>query len=237
MTVKADMPPAHGAATPNSSAPPDPVDAYWLLRLNTAKEAFEKNNYRVSIVDSPEAAKHLVLNKILPELKPRSLSFGGSRTVERSGLVHALLAQNSMSVINTVDYSLPPEEMLERRRQALLVDLFFASANAATMDGRLALLDGLGNRTAAVQFGPRNVVLFISRNKMVENIADAVERTRKIAAPMNAIRLNRKTPCANTGKCMDCKSPERICNTWTILEKCAFKDRIHLVLINADAGF
>ena len=47
----------------------------------------------------------------------------------------------------------------------------------------------------------------------------------------------KKTPCIKTGYCDDCKSPDLICNTWTITEKSYPKGRIKLVLINEDLGF
>jgi hypothetical protein len=81
------------------------------------------------------------------------------------------------------------------------------------------------------------VLLLISRNKLMENLPEALERTKNIAAPMNAIRLSKKTPCVENGECMDCKSPQRICNAWTIMDRSTKKHRIHIVLINQDAGF
>ena len=225
------------AAKKTETAYQSPVEKYWALRLQTAKEAFEDNHYLVSIVQTLDEARRLVLDSIIPGLNPGSISFGGSHTVSASGLTADLIAQKDIPVINTVEYTIPPEELYERRRQALLVDLLFCSVNGATMDGKLVLLDGIGNRSAAVQFGPKNVVLFISRNKLVENLSDAMERTRTMAAPMNGLRLQRKTPCAKVGECMDCNSPERLCNAWTIMEKCPKKHRIHIVLINTDAGY
>ncbi len=214
-----------------------PVEQFWSLRLKAAKEAFEDNNYHVHIAESLEDAKNLALKEIIPALKPGTITFGGSQTLAQCGLLAALREQKKIKIMDTADHTVPPDEMYELRRQALLADLIVTSVNAATMDGKLALLDGYGNRSAAVQFGPKKVLLLISRNKLVETVSDAIERTKAISAPMNAIRLSKKTPCAKTGECMDCKSPERICNAWTLMEKCTKRDRIHIILINQDAGF
>jgi hypothetical protein len=51
------------------------------------------------------------------------------------------------------------------------------------------------------------------------------------------MRLDKKTPCATTGRCQDCKAHDRICNHWTITEKSYPKHRIKVVLINQDMGF
>ena len=95
----------------------------------------------------------------------------------------------------------------------------------------------VGNRVGAITFGPRTVVLVIGRNKMVKDVAAAMQRIKHYAAPMNAIRhTGWKTPCIKTSFCMDCHSPDRICNTWTITQKSYPKGRIKILLINEDLG-
>jgi L-lactate utilization protein LutB len=126
---------------------------------------------------------------------------------------------------------------LERRRQALLADLFFTGSNAVTETGLLVNLDMVGNRVAGITFGPKHVVLFIGRNKIVPTLDDAMQRVKNYAAPANAIRHpGLKTPCMKTAVCMDCSSPDRICNTWCITEKCFPKGRIKIILVNQDLG-
>ena len=102
------------------------------------------------------------------------------------------------------------------------------SSNALTLDGKIVNLDGLGNRVAAMCFGPTQVILVIGMNKVVPDLDSAMARVKHLAAPMNAIRLNRATPCVETGLCTDCKSPERICYMWSIIEGHMIKDRIHV---------
>ena len=118
-----------------------------------------------------------------------------------------------------------------------MVDLFFTSTNAVTESGHLVNLDMIGNRIAALTFGPRFVVVLVGRNKIVPDLENAWDRIKNYAAPVNCMRLEKKTPCQATSYCQDCSGPERICNTWTITEKSFPKNRVKIVLINEDLGF
>ena len=144
------------------------------------------------------------------------------------GLAHGM--------IDTLDKTISFDEQMERRRRSLLVDFFITGTNAVTEDGQLVNLDMLGNRVAALTFGPRHVVVLLGRNKIVPSLEEAMFRVKNIAAPANAMRLDKKTPCVKTSYCEECKSPERICNTWTITEKSFPKGRVRVVLINQDLG-
>jgi len=140
-------------------------------------------------------------------------------------------------VLDTFDKSISKEDMVERRRQALLTDLFITGANALTEDGWLVNLDMIGNRVAAITFGPKNVVIIVGRNKVVPGLEEAFDRIKDYTAPVNTMRLDKKTPCRKTGICHDCGSPDRICNYWGITEKSFPKGRIKVVLVNEDLGF
>ena len=126
---------------------------------------------------------------------------------------------------------------MERRRQSLLVDLYVSGTNAITESGNLVNLDMIGNRIAALTFGPKYVLVFIGRNKIVTDVQSAMDRVKQYAAPVNVMRLGKKSPCGKTGRCENCSSPDRICNTWTITEKSFPKNRVKIVLINEDMGF
>lgn len=214
----------------------NPRENFWKRRLEALKERLEKNNFSVDVVDRLDEARYLVLEKILPAQSPKSVSWGGSMTFVASGLYEALRTRKELEVIDTFEKAIPLEEMLERRRRALLVDLFFTGTNAVTEDGRLVNLDMYGNRVAAITFGPRAVVLLVGRNKIVPDLESAFHRVKEYAAPVNAMRLDKKTPCVQTAMCQDCSSPERICNHWTVTAKSFPKGRIHIVLINEDCG-
>jgi len=201
------------------------------------KDKLEKNNFEVFIADMGEDAKKIALEDIIPGLDVKSVSWGGSMTFVQTGLFHALKSDERFEVFNTFDKSLTPEKKMGLRRQSLLVDLFITGTNAITEDGQLVNLDMIGNRTCGITFGPRNVIILAGRNKICKDLKAAMDRVKNHAAPVNAINLDYQTPCRETGVCQDCKSPDRICNTWTITEKCFPKKRIKIILINEDHGF
>lgn len=215
----------------------NPVNTYWMHRLEQVKKNLESNNFEVFIADTPGDARDLVLDKIIPELNPKSVSWGGSMTYVATGLFHALKDAPDMEVLNTFDKSLPMEDQMALRRKSLLVDLYITGTNAVTESGQLVNLDMIGNRIGAITFGPRNVIIFVGRNKITCDLDDAMYRIKNYAAPVNSMNLDKKTPCRETGFCQDCKSPERICNTWSITEKCFPPKRVKVVLINEDLGF
>ena len=213
-----------------------PINAYWKIRLTEIKEQLIANNFEVYIAESSNDAKDLVLRDMLPKLNPKCISWGGSMTFTASGLYQNLKKRDDLEILDTFDKNLPAEEMLELRRTALLVDLFITGTNAVTEDGQLVNLDKIGNRTAALNFGPKHVVVMVGRNKIVPDLEEAMARVKDFAAPANAIRLDKKTPCAKTAYCHECSSPDRICNTWTITEKSFPANRIKIILINESLG-
>lgn len=215
----------------------NPIENYWRARLTELKETLTENNFEVFVAENTDEAKSIVLEKVIPEIAPKSVSWGGSLTFVATGLYDILKNNNDLSVLDTYDKTLSPEESLERRRQSLLVDLFITGSNAVTESGQLVNLDMFGNRVGALTFGPKNVIILVGRNKIVPDLDEAMFRIKNYAAPVNTMRLDKKTPCAKTSFCEDCKSPDRICNTWTITEKSFPKKRVRIILINKDLGF
>ena len=214
-----------------------PIDAYYGKRLEQTAKALAANHFEPYLVADAEAAGALVLETILPQSAARVISFGGSMTLAATGLPTALGQVPGVSIINTLDHGISPEELYERRRQALLADLFLTGTNAVTEDGVLVNLDMIGNRACAIAFGPKHVVVIAGRNKIVPDVEAARTRIKNFAAPVNALRLSKKTPCTATSHCEDCSSPQRICNVWTIAEKCFPRGRITVILVNQDLGF
>ncbi|WP_243367611.1 lactate utilization protein [Fundidesulfovibrio soli] len=210
---------------------------FHQCRLEETAKALRKNNFAAHVVETAQDAKELILGTLLPECKPGSVSFGGSMTLAENGIYEAVKAVPGLKIFDTYNYSLPPAEMVELRRQALLADLFITSTNAVTEQGALVNLDGTGNRVASLTFGPKKVIVVAGRNKLCPDEFSAMEHIRSLAAPVNAARLSKKTPCVSTHRCEDCLSPERICNTWTITVKSAPKERTVVVLVNEDMGF
>lgn len=215
----------------------NPAENYWKVRLTALKEELEKNNFEVFLVQNAAEAKELVLGTLLPQQAPKTVSWGGSMTLAATGIGPDLLANTSLTVINPYEQGIPPAEAYERRRQALLADFYLTGTNAITEDGHLVNLDMIGNRVGALNFGPRSVVVLIGRNKVVPDLENAMLRIKNFVAPVNVMRLDKKTPCLTTSVCQDCKSSDRICNVWTITEKSFPKHRIKVVLINEDLGF
>ncbi|NCO61171.1 MAG: lactate utilization protein [Deltaproteobacteria bacterium CG_4_8_14_3_um_filter_51_11] len=213
-----------------------PVENYWRKRLEAVREALEANNFNAYVAQSSDDAINLVCERIIPETGAKKISWGGSMTFTGTGLYEKVKSMTGLEFIDVFDKAIPKEEVIEWRRRSLLADLFIAGTNAVTESGILVNLDMIGNRVAAITFGPKNVLLVVGRNKIVPDVDEAMMRIKNFAAPANAMRLDKKTPCVKTSFCEDCKSPDRICNNWTITEKSFPKGRIRVVLINQDLG-
>jgi hypothetical protein len=214
-----------------------PTANYWKLRLGEVKTALESNNFEVFVADDCRAAAQVVTADILPGLDVKTISWGGSMTFQAAdGLYERLKNDADFDVLDTFDKNIPGPEKQERRRKALLADLFITGTNAITESGQLVNLDMIGNRIGALTFGPRWVIILVGRNKLVANLDDAMYRIKNYVAPANSMRLDKKTPCVKTSFCEECNSPDRICNTWTITEKSFPKGRVKIVLINEDLG-
>jgi L-lactate utilization protein LutB len=215
----------------------NPIDHFWNVRLQSLQSALEKNQFDVHLAADAREAYQLAADKIIPALAPTTISWGGSITFATSGLYQFLRKHPDYTILDTYDKSLSPDEMIERRRKALLTDLFITGTNAVTEKGQLVNLDMIGNRVAALTFGPKAVIVMAGRNKITPDLTSAMERVKHYAAPVNVMRLEKNTPCLTTGICQNCKAPDRICNHWTITEKSFPKGRIIVILINQDLGF
>lgn len=214
-----------------------PIDNFWNTRLNDVKKNLINNNFEVFIAQTKAEAKSIALNEIIPKLNIDTISWGGSVSFVSTGLFHELNDDKKFNVLNTFDTSLSRDEIMALRRQSLLVDLFITGTNAITESGQLVNLDMLGNRVAAMMWGPKSVLLIAGRNKICSDLEDAMVRIKNYAAPVNTMNLDMKTPCSKSGICQDCNSADRICNYWTIIEKSVVKHRIKIILVNEDLGF
>jgi len=185
---------------------------------------------------APNAAKALEeVVAMIPE--GSSVYRCGSMTTTDMGLWEKIPEKPGVKIFDPYPPSLSPEEALEIRRQGLLADVMIASSNAITLDGRLVNIDGNGNRVAAMAFGPKKVILVVGMNKVAPDLESAMARAKHYAAPVNAIRVGFKAPCAETGVCIDCRSPQRVCNMWSIMEGHVAKGRIHVKLVGEDLGY
>ncbi|MBW1698167.1 MAG: lactate utilization protein [Deltaproteobacteria bacterium] len=214
-----------------------PIENYWEKRLEALKNILETNNFEVHIADNRSAAKTVFWQDIFSKTDVRTVSWGGSMTFIATGLYDELKSRQDLVVLDTFDKSISREDATERRRQALLADMFITGTNAITESGQLVNLDMTGNRVAALVFGPKQVVILAGRNKIVPDLDEAMFRIKDYVAPVNAMRLDKKTPCVKTSYCEECKSTDRICNSWVITEKAFPKGRIKVILINENMGF
>jgi hypothetical protein len=177
---------------------------------------------------------------------------GDSISVEQLGVLDEITRLNQNKLVNLFktnpDGSLfyGPEDRYRMEREAFTADIYLTGSNAITLDGKIVNVDGMGNRVAAMIFGPRKVILVIGANKIVHNEEEARERIRNFAAPMNAIRHFTKhqrtslgnLPCVRTGKCADCSSEARICRYTVIIEGAdiVHQGRINVVLVGQELG-
>jgi len=180
-----------------------------------------------------------VIDKVLSLIETgNSIGFGGSTTIIDCGLID-VLRDGKYDIIDRYKPGLTKEQIFEMRVKSLTCDVFITSTNAVTMDGRLVNIDGIGNRVAAMTFGPKKIIVIAGRNKITENVESAITRIREIAAPANAIRLGVNTPCAKMGSCDEkaCFPPDRLCSTISIIESQPIKDRLYVILINGNYGY
>jgi hypothetical protein len=161
----------------------------------------------------------------------------GSMTTVGMGLWEAISKLPGVEFLDPYQAGISSEEGLERRRRGMTADVMISSVNAITLDGELVSLDGMGNRIAAMAFGPKKVILAVGMNKVVPDLESAMARVKHYAAPVNAVRLGLHTPCVETGLCADCSSSQRICNMWSIIEGHGIKGRIHVKLIGENLGY
>jgi hypothetical protein len=177
------------------------------------------------------------VEKALSYLTPGcSVSFGGSMTFEDSGMLAALRQNSGITLLDRATAT-SPEETKKIYHDALGADFYFMSTNAITTDGELVNIDGNGNRIAALIYGPEHVIILSGMNKVTASVKEAVSRVHNTATPMNCQRLGKKTPCAMTGVCSDCLSPDCICNQVVVTRRSGVKGRIKVILIGEELGY
>lgn len=195
------------------------------------KSNLENNGFTVTVFETgKEAAEYL--NGQIDEV---TVASGGSVTLKEIGLIDMLSSHNDYYTHwNATD----PEERKMLSQKAQTADIYLSSVNGISEEGEIINIDGSGNRVSGVQYGHKKVYLVIGKNKVAENYDAALYRARNIAAPLNAKRLRRKTPCAEKGdRCYNCNSPERICRGLSVLWKKPSNCDYEIVLVNEDLGF
>jgi hypothetical protein len=193
--------------------------------------ALKKNNFDALFVPDSKTALEEMMKRI-PD--GATVSVGGSVTLAQIGVLEALGKRK----INFIwpQKAKNDEERLEMIRKSFSSDLFLSGTNAVTEDGKLYNVDASGNRVGAMVIGPRKVIVVTGMNKIVKDIEAAEKRVREWVAPQNAKRLNKKTPCVETGICADCSSPDRICNTYVMLAKRPGRIEMLVMLVGEHLG-
>ena len=194
-------------------------------------ENFNKRGFEAYYCPTKDEALQKAIS-LIPE--DHVVSWGGSVSINDIGLRPYVLEHRQ--VIDR-DTAKTPEERQQLLRQALLCDTFIMGTNAATEDGQLYNIDGTGNRVAALIFGPKQVLVIVGMNKVEPTLEAAISRARSVASPMNMQRFSKKTPCALTGMCADCLSPDSICNQMVRTRRCAPAGRIKVILVGENLGF
>lgn len=206
--------------------------------IEKCAQALRNHGFEVQIVLDAEAAGK-VLREEITKATPKAISYGDSLTVQATGVIDELRNDKNILFYDGFDPSMTRAERIEVRREGITADFFFTGINAISSTGSLFWRDMIGNRIASVAFGPKRVVLLAGKNKIVDNSEQAMQRIKEIAAPRNVARRSHaefKTPCAKTGVCIDCNSPDRICNSTLILDRCYPKERILVLLIDQELG-
>lgn len=167
--------------------------------------------------------------------KGATTAVGGSVTLSQTKVLD-FLRNGDYKFFDRYEEGLSKEEIGEIFRKSFTVDYYFASSNALIMDGSIYNVDGNGNRIGAIGYGPSKVFLIVGQNKIVNDVHEAYSRIKSVAGPLNAKRLNVKTPCVKVGHCMDCSSPERICKQYQHIKKSS-NERIEIILVEEDLGY
>lgn len=197
-------------------------------KFNDLKGVLEKHGFLVKIFENSEMAKEELLKEISID---ESVALGGSMTLQQMGIYENLKNRGNEVIWH---WRKDVESPLQK---AINTDSYITSTNAITMDGKLVNMDGTANRVAGMVFGHKNVYIIVGKNKVCKDYEEARERIKNIAAPLNAKRLNLSTPCAITGKCNDCNTPQRICRVETIIHRNPNSCQIHIYLVDEELGY
>ena len=198
----------------------------------TVIKNLEKRQMEGYYVPDKNAALELI-KSLIP--KGSIIGYGGSVSLSESGVLTALDTPNYKLIKR--EEAKNDEDTARIFREILFSDFFLMSSNAITVDGELVNVDGRGNRIAFLAYGPKNVILVCGMNKITADVDSAIKRIKTLAAPANAVRLNRSTPCAITGICGDCQSPDCICANTIITRRSHIKGRVKVILVGKELGF
>lgn len=204
----------------------------YKIAAETLKKKFAKRGMEAFYCETKEDACAQILS-MMPE--GSSVTWGGTESMAQAGVCDAVIKGNYDFIDRKAAKT--PEEARALYGKIVCADYFLTSANAFTKDGELVNIDGASNRVACIAHGPAHVIVLASMDKMCANVDDAIRRVHTMAAPPNAVRVKAETPCAKTGICADCVSPDCICCEILITRFCRGGERIKVVLCGEKLGF
>ncbi|WP_027624286.1 lactate utilization protein [Clostridium lundense] len=161
---------------------------------------------------------------------------GDSMTLFQTGVID-FLRKGKYTFLDKYKDGITSEEKKQIYIKNFSADTFMCSTNALTENGELYNIDGNGSRVAPMIYGPEQVILVCGINKIVKDVKEAENRVRNYAAPIDAKRLGKNTPCTNLGYCIDCKSPNRICNDFVVITGQFIKGRIKVIIVGKQLGY
>ena len=205
---------------------------YYQKRGQTLVKNLRKRHFDAWYCETAEEALEKALS-LIPE--GEWVGWGGATSAEQIGLLKALRTESYNAIDR--DTAASPEERTEMMRRCLLTDTFVTGANSISLGGELVNIDGMGNRVAAIVYGPRKVLVIAGVNKITDTLEDALTRARTVAAPINKQRFGTDTPCTVTGSCADCLSDGCICNQILITRNCRPAGRIQVIIVGEELGF
>ncbi len=202
-------------------------------KIEKTIQNLERNNINGYFVQTEEDA----LNKIKELINDGdTVSVGGSMTLFEIQAIE-LLKNGKYRFFDRYKENLTSEEIKDINRKSFFSNIFLTSSNAVTENGELYNVDGRGSRVAPMLYGPDRVIVVVGINKIVGNLDEAIVRNKVLAAPANAKRLNKDTPCVSVGHCIDCNSKNRICNKYVVIKKDMELGRIHVIIVNKQLGY
>lgn len=207
----------------------EPKKLYYRKRGETLVKNLRSRHFEADYCDTQQEALARAL-ELIPE--GASVGWGGALSAQQIGLLEALHSP----VYRCIDRDQAPDRA-QAMRQCLLADVFITGANAISLDGQMVNIDGMGNRLAAISYGPEKILVIAGMNKVEDTLDAALTRARTVAAPMNKQRFPGQTPCMVSGSCADCRSEQSICNQILVTRNCRPAGRIHFILVGEELGF
>ena len=206
------------------------MSIYQTMAETVIKELKRRNMEGFYCPDRAAAAE--LVCSLVPQ--GASVSWGGSATISQLGVLSRL----EKARCRMIEY--PAREKVHIGspifQQVAGADVFLMGTNAITRSGELVNIDGASNRLSSLLHGPKQVLVVAGINKLVKTVEDGIHRIQTSVAPVLAERTGRKTPCAVTGVCSSCSSPDCMCCNIVITRHSRYTGRIKVILVGEALG-